>query len=203
MALNLFGVTVNDAHVAQVSMPGTETVVVRELAAICGETEFRAVEPDDATAQRYHAIVSMYATRAPVLPAPVGVVFRSNESVQRWVELHYGALTDAISFVQNRVAGRVHVTRRGPDEERQAGLVVVAIAEESVRVLRASAAAALPLRIEKQTSALLSTAFLVEQDVWKTFVAEVEAQAKLAPGVRFELTGPWPPYDFVQMQLGA
>ena len=136
-------------------------------------------------------------------PAPVGVVFRSNESVQRWVELHYGALTDAISFVQNRVAGRVHVTRRGPDEERQAGLDVVAIAEESVRVLRASAAAALPLRIEKQTSALFSTAFLVEQDVWKTFVAEVEAQAKLAPGVRFELTGPWPPYDFVQMQLGA
>ena len=32
---------------------------------------------------------------------------------------------------------------------------------------------------------------------------EVDAQAKLITAVRFELTGPWPPYDFVQMQLGA
>src|SRR5437870_665078 len=99
-------------------MEGTETVVVRELAAICGETGFRTVELDDVTVQRYHGVVSTFAARAPVLPAPVGVVFRSSDSVRRWLELHYGALTDAISFVQNRVACRVHVLRRAPEEER-------------------------------------------------------------------------------------
>jgi hypothetical protein len=50
---------------------------------------------------------------------------------------------------------------------------------------------------------VLSAAFLVEQDLWKDFASEVEEQGKRAPNLRFELTGPWPPYDFVQMQLGA
>ena len=50
---------------------------------------------------------------------------------------------------------------------------------------------------------MLSAAFLVEQELWKQFVGEVEAQAMLAADVRFDITGPWPPYDFVQMQLGA
>ena len=35
------------------------------------------------------------------------------------------------------------------------------------------------------------------------FASEVEEQGRRTPNLRFELTGPWPPYDFVQMQLGA
>jgi hypothetical protein len=31
----------------------------------------------------------------------------------------------------------------------------------------------------------------------------VQEQGRQAPNLRFELTGPWPPYDFIQMQLGA
>ena len=60
-----------------------------------------------------------------------------------------------------------------------------------------------PLRAEKVTGIVLSAAFLVEQDMWKDFAVEVAEQGKRTPKLRFELTGPWPPYDFVQMQLGA
>jgi hypothetical protein len=203
VALNLFGVTVNDARVTHLSVPDTQTIVVRELAAICGESEYRAVEADDDAVQRYSSVVTTYATGGPVLPAPIGVVFRSSESVQRWLELHYGALTDAITFVQNRVGGRVHVSRPGADETREPGVDISAAAEESLRVLRVRAAATLPLRVEKSTDILLSAAFLIEQDSWKDFAAEVEAQARIATSVRFVLTGPWPPYDFIQMQFRA
>jgi hypothetical protein len=43
----------------------------------------------------------------------------------------------------------------------------------------------------------------VDNERWADFSHEVEAQGKQTPELRFELTGPWPPYDFVQMQLGA
>ncbi len=203
VALSLFGVTVNDAHAAAAGGPEIEIVAVRDLAAICAETEHRAAELNDDEVKHYTDVVAAFAATGPVLPAPVGVVFRSSDSVKRWLELHYSALTEAMSYVENRVAGRVHVWRPGPVAEQEAGADLAAVAAESLRVLRRSAVATLPLRVEKLTGIVLSAAFLVEQERWKEFTAEVDAQAKLTKNVRFELTGPFPPYDFVQMQLGA
>ena len=219
MALNLFGVTVNDAHTTHIDVADTEMIAVRDLAAICGRTEYRGTEPDDSTARRLVEVVAAFVQRGPVLPAPVGVVFRSAESVERWLELHYGALTEALTFVENRVAARVHISRvdasevpaAPADDDRRgrrgsvAGPPVdtAAVAAECLRALRGAAVATLPLRADKSTGTVLSAAFLVEQDMWKQFVAEVDAQSKVALGVRFEMTGPWPAYDFVQMQLGA
>ena len=204
VALNLYGVTFSDGHGYHGEAPaGTSLVVVRDLAAIVGESEYTMLEPTAERVGQYTDVVSSYARRGPVLPAPVGVVFKQSESVQRWLELHYVALSDALSFVDNRVVGRVHVWRPGPADEREAGSDLAATAAESLRVIRRSAVTTVPLRLEKVTGIVLSAAFLVEQDLWKEFSSEVEEQAKRAPNLRFELTGPWPPYDFVQMQLGT
>jgi hypothetical protein len=203
VALNLFGVTVNDAHSARADATGVQLVTVRDLAAICAEVEYRAIAPDDAAIARYAEVLAAYSVTSPVLPAPVGIIFRSQDSVTRWLELHYGALSEAMTFVENRVAGRVHVWRPGKPEEREVGADLAAAAAESLRVLRRTATASLPLRVEKLTGIVLSAAFLVDSERWKEFRAEVDAQQRMTPSVRFELTGPFPPYDFVQMQLGA
>lgn len=203
MALNLFGVTVNDAHLAHVTVADVETIVVRDLAAICGVAEYRAPELDEAAIARLNSVVSAYVANGPVLPAPAGVVFRSPGTVQRWLELHYGALTEALSFVDNRIAARVHISRVGVGDAKAADLDADAIGAEVLRVLRRAAVATLPLRAERTPGAVLSAAFLVEQELWKQFVDEVDAQSRLAVGVRVDLSGPWPPFDFVQMQLGA
>jgi hypothetical protein len=204
VALNLYGVTFNEAHGShEEPVPGTQLVVVRDLAAICGESEYTMLEPTAERVAAYTEVVSAYARRGPVLPSPVGVVFRQKESVQRWLELHYVALSDALSFVDNRVVGRVHIWRPGPPEDREAGSDLAAVAAESLRVLRRSAVTTVPLRLEKVTGIVLSAAFLVEHDLWKEFAHEVEEQGRRSPNLRFELTGPWPPYDFIQMQLGT
>lgn len=201
MALILFGVIFSDHDAAPLA--GTELVVVRDLAAIVGESAYASLEPDEARVARSAEVVSGYQARSGILPAPVGVVFRSREAVQRWLELHYVALSDALSFVDDRVVGRVHVWRPGPAEDRDAGSDLAAAAAESLRVLRRSAVATVPLRMEKITGIVLSAAFLVEQELWKEFSGKVEEQRTSAPNLKFELTGPWPPYDFVHMQFGG
>ena len=203
MALTLYGVTFNDTHDARPPVAGARAVVVRDLAAICGEAEYRVIEPTPERVLEVSEIVSAYSEHGPVLPAPVGVVFKAEDSVQRWLELHYVALSDALAFVDNRVVGRVHVWRPGPSEDREAGSDLAAVAAESLRALRRSAVTTVPLRVEKVTGIVLSAAFLIEQDLWKDFAGEVVEQGKRAQNLRFELTGPWPPYDFVQMQLGS
>jgi hypothetical protein len=77
------------------------------------------------------------------------------------------------------------------------------VAAETLRELRRSAVATVPLRIEQITGIVLSAAFLIEQELWKDFASKVEEQGERVQNVRLELTGPWPPYDFVQMQFGS
>jgi hypothetical protein len=203
VALNLFGVTVNDGNTAHVHVDDIQTVTVRDLAAICGTTEYGQLAIDDVAIQRHREVISAYALRGPVLPAPTGVVFRSPEAVLGWLELHSGALSEALSFVENRVAGRVHISRANTKEAEVTGIDIDGVAAESLRALRAAAVATLPLRADRSSGIVMTAAFLVEQDLWEQFKAEVDALAKRSIGVVYTVTGPWPPYDFVQMQLGS
>ena len=202
-ALTLFGVTFSEPAGHGAAVSGTELVVVRELAAIVGPGRYAAVDPTPEEATALGAIVGAYAKRAAVLPAPVGVAFRSKQGVQRWLELHYVALSDALSFVDDRVVGRVHVWRPGDEDEQSVGSDLAAAAAEALRDLRRSAVATVPLRTEQLTGIVLSAAFLIEQELWKDFAAKVEEQGSRATNRRLELTGPGPPYDFVQMQFGG
>jgi hypothetical protein len=201
VALNLFGVIFNDHDSAPIA--GTELVVVRDLAAVVAESPYAALEPDEERVSHVADVVTQYQARSAILPAPVGVVFRSRDAVQRWLELHYVALSDALSFVDDRVVGRVHVWRPGNEDEQSVGSDLAAAAADALRDLRRSAVATVPLRTEQLTGIVLSAAFLIEQELWKDFAAKVEEQGTRAANLRLELTGPWPPYDFVQMQFGG
>jgi hypothetical protein len=137
-----------------------------------------------------------------VLPAPVGVVFRSQDVLTRWMELHYMSLTSALQFVEDRAVARVHVVRAdGRPADLEAGSDLAAAAAESVRALRRRAVAAVPLRLEEVTGLVLSSSFLVERDLWKEFITAVEEQRDAHHLMRFDVTGPWAPYDFVRMQF--
>ena len=201
--MNLYGVTVSEAHEPRIDVPGTLVITVRDLAAICGEGEYTSLEITPERVAHYTGMVTTYSQRGPVLPAPVGVAFKHKDAVERWLELHYVALSNALSFVDNRVVARVHVWSAGAPDERDAGSDLAAIAAESLRSLRRAAVTTVPLRLDKEAGLVLSAAYLVERDQWKEFSTEVEDQGRRAPSLRFELTGPWPPYDFVQMQLGT
>jgi Gas vesicle synthesis protein GvpL/GvpF len=203
VALNLFGVTVNDAHTASVHVEGIQAITVRDLAAICGTVDYREVVVDDAVVRHHAEVITAYALRGPVLPAPAGLVFRTPEAVTHWLGLHSGAISEALTFVENRVAARVHISRAETPESQVAGTDIDASAAESLRALRAAAVATVPMRADRSSGVVMTAAFLIEQDLWDQFAAEVDAQAKRASGASFSLTGPWPPYDFVQMQLGS
>ena len=201
MALNLFGVTVDDGHTAHVHVDNIQTITVRDLAAICGTSDYREPAIDDEAILYHRDVIAAYALRGPVLPAPTGVVFRSEEAVLSWLELHSGALSEALSFVEIRVAARVQISRANIPEAQAVGADVDGVAAESLRALRGAAVATLPLRADRSAGVVMTAAFLVEQDLWDHFKAEVDALAKRSIGVTYALTGPWPPYDFVKMQL--
>ena len=210
MALRLHAITLAELHHAAApldgdGMDGTSVVPFRDLAAVVSEQKaFTLEELTPADMDRHRAVVDALFRRGTVVPAPAGAVFRAQDVLKRWMELHYVSLTGALEFVDDRAAGRVHIVRAdGKAGELEAGSDLAAAAAEAFRALRRSAVAAVPLRLEQVTGLVLSAAFLVERDLWKEFVRAVEEQQDAHHLLRFDVTGPWAPYDFVRMQFGG
>jgi hypothetical protein len=205
MSLRLHGIVMNDGHGPQRLPDGIRLMPVRELAAVAEEGEYRAHDIDTADIQRHLDVVAAIFQQDALLPAPVGTIFRSNEVLQKWMELHYVALSDALAWVEERVAARVHVTRAEAmrESDREAGSDLAAIGAELAKSLRRHAVASVPLRNEQVTGIVLSAAYLVERNLWEEFRDAVADERERHPLVTMELTGPWPPYDFVRFQFGA
>jgi hypothetical protein len=203
-ALRLYGITDVEHHAQAKPLDGVELLNFRDLAAIVSPADYSAAEPTGEAIEQYRRVVDDVFGKAPVLPAPVGTVFRSRDTLTRWLELHYVTLTEALSFVEDRAVARVHVGRvDGRTSERETGSEVAAVAADSLRLLRRHAVVAVPLKSEQLTGIVLSSAFLVDRELWDDFVAAVDDQRRRNPGLSLELSGPWPPFDFVRMQFGG
>ena len=203
-ALRLYGITDVEHHAEAKPLDGTELLHVRDLAAVVSPADYSSNPPTGEVIEQYRRVVDDVFGRAPVLPAPVGTVFRSRDTLTRWLELHYVTLSEALGFVEDRAVARVHVGRElGRASERDTGSDIAAVAADSLRSLRRQAVVAVPLKSEQLTGIVLSSAFLVDKELWDDFVAAVDDQRNRNPGLTLELTGPWPPFDFVRMQFGG
>jgi hypothetical protein len=205
MGLRLHAIALVDGQPAAEGIAATQLVKFRELGAVVVDAPYALDLPSDEAALRHHEIVgAAFGRLGAVLPAPVGTVFRSKQSLEQWLELHYVALTDALAFVEDRAEARVHVSRPSTREgDRDVASEEAGVAAESFRALRRRAVASLPLRLDDVTGLALSTAFLVDRELWKEFVAGVEEERAAHAQLVYDLSGPWPPYDFVRMQFGG
>lgn len=204
MAVRLYGITPVDDHGAEAPPATIRTVNFRDLAAVVADVAYAPVPADDAAIASHREVVETLFTGRSLLPTPPGVTFRTPQALQRWMEIHYVALSDALAYIDDRAGARVHIVRAdGSHAAPDAGTDLAAAAAECMRVLRRQAVAGLPLRTEHLTGLVLSSAFLVERDSWKDFSAVVRRLAADHTGFRVELTGPWPPYDFVRIEFGG
>jgi hypothetical protein len=201
-ALELFGIALSDGGDVGVQRDGIEVVSVRDLAALVSRSPYHRKEPADRDFERHAGVLEAVATRHPVAPAPVGTVFKGRETLVRWMELHYHALHEALTFLDGRIVARVHVVRR-EIKLPAIGTDLAASAAEIFKGLRSQASAMVTLKTEHLTGIVLSGAFLVERERLDAFTSAVADATKSHDELEVELTGPWPPYDFVRLDLGG
>ena len=178
----------------------TSVVALRDIGAIVRPSAYTMPPLDDTEMLECERIVDAVFRAHTILPAPCGTVFKSEDHVRRWLELNYVALVEGIHFVDGRCEARVHAAVLPAEGGDSAEADNAALATESFHTLRKYAVAALPLRPEE--GRLLSGAFLVERVEYSGFEQRVKEQARRV-GLRFNLTGPWPPYDFVRLDFGV
>jgi hypothetical protein len=154
-----------------------------------------AVPPFDVAALRGHQrVLDGVLRRGTVLPLPYGVVFRGRRPLIRFLEEQYLVLDEGLSLLEGHWELRVHVAAPGIAEPAPE---LSELATQHYTELRRHARAAVPF--PRTPGRLLSAAFLVDRRVWVEFVERSEQLGALHPELTLDVTGPWPPYDFVRL----
>jgi hypothetical protein len=204
-ALRLYGVAaVESGQVASLA-EGTSLVHYRALAAIVEPSVYQTKSLDEDETGKYLHVLEDAHSHAAVLPAPPGTVFQSQTTLMRWLELHYFTLTEALAVIEGHAAARVSISRTGNHDD-EAGRSFAALAAESLRLLRSQAAATVTLPKaddDDEDGVVARASFLVDSQRWQTFKDTVSKEAARQSALDFQVTGPWPPYDFVRMQFGG
>jgi hypothetical protein len=205
VALRLYGVAEVDSGHAMSLAEGTTLVHYRALAAIVEPSPYTVSKLEDQEMAKYLAVLEEAQSHSAVLPAPPGTIFQSQPTLTRWLELHYFTLTEALSVIDGHAAARVSVTAQGKQEE-DSRKSFAALAAESLRLLRSQAAATVTLPKadgDEEEGVLARASFLVDTQRWQAFKDTVSKEAERQNSLDFQVTGPWPPYDFVRMQFGG
>jgi len=204
-ALRLYGVAaVESGHTSSLA-EGTTLTHYRALAAVVEPSTYALTSLDDGEMANYLRVLEEVHAHTSVLPAPPGTVFQSQSTLTRWLELHYFTLTEALSVIEGHAAARVSITMQGKHElETQKSFA--ALAADSLRLLRSQAAATVTLPkadADEEEGVIARASFLIDTQRWQAFNDTVSKEAQRQSTLDFQVTGPWPPYDFVRMQFGG
>jgi gas vesicle protein GvpL/GvpF len=165
----------------------------RDLEALVRPAVFEVPELDTDAVQEHQRAVEAAMRRGTILPAPYGVVFYGRRPLIRMMQEQYLVLDEALSFVDGQCEVRVHIMMSDGGEADEESMHV---ANQLYSDLRRSARAAVPF--PRAGRRLLSSAYLVEKTAWVEFIERAEGLASAHSELSLDITGPWPPYDFVR-----
>ncbi len=169
-------------------------------------------------ARRHDVVVRAEFEHRPVLPLRFGTVLRDEAAAQRLLADHHDEARDWLTRVDGHREWSVRARLAPPVEPASAddlsGPDALAVRRDrlaaAARARRDGAEAAATLdealsrhaaeavhRPRKAAVPLLDAAYLVRTDVEPAFHALASCYKELA----VEVTGPWPPYSFVQLRL--
>jgi hypothetical protein len=170
-------------------------VAYRDVAAVVTAAEFIEPEVSLDSILAHHRVVDETMRMETILPAPVGVVFRDRKALLSFLREEYEDLDRGLAYVEGHLEVRIHMDVPDgqvalPEHRETAG--------RAYGELKRLARGGVPFRVPE--GRVFGAAFLVERDNMPSFVEKAEAvEAALEGALVFDITWPWPPYDFVRL----
>lgn len=173
---------------------GARLVLHEDVAALVAPAPPEGADHDPLHVTARHWEVHRALLSGDVVPAPAGCIFAEDAEVAAFLAESYTTLRGALARVRGRWEFRLHVTLADLafPESKALDLATHIYAE-----LRRLARAAVPF--PRENPRVLSAAFLVERAASEAFRDRVDQLSALNTALELDLTGPWPPYDFVSM----
>jgi hypothetical protein len=175
-----------------------EFIEHRGIAALAHAVTYGLPDWDPDLLREHSAAVERAMRRGTIVPAPYGIVFRGRQQVIDFLDDQHVALEEALSFLDGAFEMRLHIQPSGRRPDVSEGVLADQAASFYTALRRRSRAA---FTLHATGRRVLSGAFLVSRADWVSFVEYADQLDADHPEFLFDLTGPWPPYDFVKMSF--
>ncbi|MDH7596332.1 MAG: GvpL/GvpF family gas vesicle protein [Methanothrix sp.] len=173
------------------------TIEYRDLCPVVSEAELKEYGVEEKDVEIHRRVVRRVMEEHDVLPVAYGMVFKGRKNLAVAMSAGYAAMKKAWPVVEGRVELGVKVIKpknvdlNGRDEEIRRD-IVERLSTVSVDFKN------LDLFSDRL---ILNTAFLVERSRIDNFSERVSAIIEEHSDLRTNYSGPWPPYNFVDIHI--
>ncbi|MGQ0562731.1 MAG: GvpL/GvpF family gas vesicle protein [Gemmatimonadota bacterium] len=171
-----------------------QRVRYRDIEALVNATGFELPRNQAEALAHHQKTVEGIMRRMTILPAPFGIVFKGKRPLILVLQDQYLVFDEGLSLLDGHWELRLHISSaaaaEGDGDPSDAAMDVYS-------ELRRFARAAVPFPSEG--TRVMSAAFLVDRTSWVEFIERIEEFGTHHRTLTFDVTGPWPAYDFVRI----
>ncbi len=173
------------------------TLEYRDFAPVMSNAAVKKYEAIDEEVELHRKVVEQVMKEHSVLPVAYGMAFKNKKLLLIAMSVGYKAMKKAMNEVDNRVELGVklflpkeNATWDGKEECKSVFL----------ETLKKKAVQSKELKLFSERL-ILNTSFLIDRDKINDFSSEVEQLGNKYPDLKIQYSGPWPPYNFVDIQI--
>ncbi len=177
------------------------TVNHQDIAAVVSKTPVAIFDPTRENALAHEHVIETVMKNHTIIPMSFGTVFRTDDDIRQVLKSIYLSLKDVL----NQMAGKLEFGLK-VNWDRDQIIEELQQQDEELRrfhheIVRKQLQSTYFARMQLDKM-IMNAAFLVERDRETEFDAVVNKIAKkYGKRLKFKYTGPWPPYNFVNIRL--
>lgn len=175
------------------------TTTYKEFSPVVSDVMFKKYDLEDEKEIKVHTyVINEVMKKCSVIPVAYGMVFKNKKLVEISMRSGYRAMKKAIKIVDNKVELGVKVIL--PKDFEEDLKKTEQYKSEILKNLNQVAFDFKNLNLFSERL-IMNTSFLVEKDKVQTFSDEVERLKNRYNFFKFQYSGPWSPYNFVDIHI--
>ncbi|MFH1365641.1 MAG: GvpL/GvpF family gas vesicle protein [archaeon] len=173
-----------------------------DLAAVLSKTELKDYEPNEENVTK-HKQVSLHVLQdTTVLPVAFGMVFKSRGVLITTMRKVYGTLKRNLRLTDNKVELGVKALFNEEMNEAEKEEFKKTCEKDFIETLNKIAVGSKQGKLFSERLAF-NISFLVDRDKIEEFSKAIEKLINKYKSLKVQYTGPWPPYNFVDIKIMA
>ena len=180
-----------DTLARRADTPAFDMLADRQIAAIVTR---QSVADGTGSLQDHGRVVSSLLRRSSVVPMPYGFTAPDDAAVLSFLRDERIPLLEALEYLEDCYEVRLHGSEADPEwnvtARHEVGSTIFAEARARARAARL---------LEGRAGNVLDAAFIIRRGEWIHFVESLSDWERRIGGLRVDVTGPWPAWDFVQL----
>lgn len=176
------------------------TIPYKAISTVVSDTPLTGYQPTEENIKIHNEVINLVMKEHSLIPMAFGMVFKDKEVLLSVLEKSYEAIKKTLALLDNKVELGIKIVLNKElmellDEERKSQFASYIFESLKKRAIESVNGKLFSERL------LLNASFLVEKNKVEEFSKEVDKlKGMLAPKVQY--TGPWPPYNFVKINIG-